>query len=207
VHTAERARKLAFCETVWAATRPAVNSPVESYLRLRGIIGPIPDSIRFHATAPLDYEGRSRSAAMVALVTPCNGLPACGLHLTAILSDGSAKADLAHPRRMFGEIAGAVVHLASPVNGELAVAEGLETALSYRDLTGTPTWAALSTAGFASFLPPHGLKRLIIAADGDSAGVKAARELAERASRRCECIVHSAPDGWDWNDATNGRGQ
>ncbi|MBP9756546.1 MAG: toprim domain-containing protein, partial [Phenylobacterium sp.] len=113
-----------------------------------------------------------------------------------------------NPRRMYGEMAGAVVQLAPlPDGGELAICEGIETALSYRDLTGTPTWAGLSTSGLRRFVPPPGLKRLVIAADGDDAGIEAARDLAERASRRCDVVVIPAPAGTDWNDALKGERQ
>ena len=88
---------------------------------------------------------------------------------------------MTNPRRMFGDLLGAVVQLAPlPAGGDLAIAEGIETALSYRDLTSAATWAGLSTAGLRRFTPPPGIARLVIAADGDDAGLEAARDLAER---------------------------
>ena len=204
----ERARKMAFCRGVWAETADAIGSPVETYLRGRCITGQIPKVIRFHPAAPMDYEAKITRPAMVAIVTAADGKSAAGLHVTALLPDGSGKAALANPRRMYGEMAGAVVQLAPlPDGGELAICEGIETALSYRDLTGTPTWAGLSTSGLRRFMPPHGLKRLVIAADGDGAGIEAARDLAERASRRCDVVVVPAPEGTDWNDALKGERQ
>lgn len=205
---AERARKLAFCEKAWSATQAADGSPVAAYLRGRGITGPIPNALRFHPAAPMDYDARTTQPAMVAIVTGPDGRQACGLHVTAILPDGSGKATLSNPRRMFGDIAGGVVQLTPlPADGELAISEGVETALSYRDLTGTPTWAGLSTSGLSRFNPPLGLRRLVIAADGDPAGLRAAQDLAERASRRCECVVMPAPAGADWNDVAMGAAQ
>lgn len=206
---ADTARKLAFCRLVWEGTQPAAGTPVETYLRGRGIMGPIPPALRFHPAAPLAYPTKERPdpptrPGMVAIATAADGKSAAGLHVTALRADGSGKAPMSNARRMFGELAGAVVQLAPfPAGGELAIAEGIETALSYRDLTGSPTWAGLSTAGLSRFTPPAGLQRLVIAADGDDAGLKAARDLAERASRRCEAVVMPAPDGTDWNDAVN----
>jgi len=49
-------------------------------------------------------------------------------------------------------VAGLSCHLAAPSN-EIAVAEGIETALSVQLATGIPTWAALSAGG---------LRRLIL---------------------------------------------
>lgn len=202
--------KLDFCRGIWSGTQSASGSPVEVYLRGRAVSGDIPQALRFHPAAPLGYPDPSRPSrpypAMVAVVTGPDGKSAIGLHVTALQSDGSDKAKLPNTRRMFGEIAGGVVQLSPfPSGGELAIAEGIETALSYRDLSGTPTWAGISTSLLRRFSPPLGIKRLIIAADGDAAGVEAARELAERASRRCECVVNPAPEGFDWNDVARGR--
>ncbi len=204
-----RARKLGFCRDVWAATLPAPGSDVATYLASRNLAGAIPEAIRFHPAAPLAYPTQEKpqprtAPAMVAIVTGPDG-KSCGLHVTALAPGGRAKASMHNPRLMFGDVAGGSVQLAPiPANGVLGVAEGIETALSYRDLTGVPTWAALSTAGLTRFVPPSGLSRLVIAADGDAAGLKAARELAERASRRVECLIASAPAGTDWNDENKG---
>lgn len=214
----ERARKLAFCANVWRETVEAEASPVATYLRGRGITGPIPRALRFHPAAPMSYpwnagEGRELLTlpAMVAVATAEDGKSAAGLHITALAPDGSGKAALRNPRRMFGELGGAVVQLAAfpGEGGTLAVAEGIETALSYRDLSGAPTWAALSTSGLRRFTPPRGLRLLIVAADRDDGGegMEAAKFCAERAARRCEAIIQAAPEGQDWNDALRGKSE
>ena len=179
----------------------------------------IPPAIRFHPGAPLAYpwtafEGDKAPPpprpAMVAIATAPDGKSAAGLHITALQPNGSGKADLRAPRRMFGDLGGAVVQLAPlPADGVLAIAEGIETALAFRDLTGTPCWAALSTSGLRRFTPPRGLSRLIIAADSDDTGegVEAARACAERASRICNATVMPAPEGQDWNDVLKGSVQ
>jgi hypothetical protein len=212
---AELEIKLAFCREVWAETVEAIGSPAETYLRGRGITGALPPTLRFHPAAPWGYPDPAKTPrtfpAMVAIATGPDGKTAVGLHVTALKPDGSGKAALNNARLMYGDLIGAVVQLGPfPASGELGVAEGIETALSYRDLTGTPTWAALSTSGLRRFAPPVGVKRLVIAADSDDAkgeGLAAARELAERASRRCDASVIPAPDGMDWNDVLRGGQQ
>jgi hypothetical protein len=208
----ERAIKLKFCAEIWQATTPAAGSVVETYLRGRGVTGEIPPTIRFHPAAPLGYPDPSKPSrtfpAMVAIVTGPGGKQAAGLHVTALKPDGSDKALGHKSRRMFGDMAGGCVQLAPfPEGADLAVAEGIETALSFRDLTGTPTWATLSTSILAKYVPPAGIKRLIIAADSDDdgAGMAAARELAERSARRCDALIMAAAPGQDWNDALKGR--
>lgn len=210
---AESARKLAFCADLWAQTVEASGTDVERYLRGRGITGHIPQALRYHPAAPTRYPSPELPPAptfpaMVAIVTGPDGKSAAGIHATFLAPGGAGKAALRSPRRMYGEFTGAVVQLGPmPADGGLAVAEGIETALAFRALTGVPTWAALSTSGLKTFTPPPGVKLLTIAADGDDAGVSAAKALAERASRRCDCIISPAPDGEDWADALKGVAQ
>lgn len=210
----ERARKLAFCASLWRETEPAEGSPVARYLRSRSLAEAIPSALRFHPSAPLGYPWNATDGkptthpAMVAIATGPDGRSAAGLHVTALLPDGSGKAPLRNARRMFGDMAGAVVQLAPlPCSGALAVAEGIETALAYRDLHGLPCWAALSTSGLRRFVPPRGVSRLVVAADSDDGGegLEAARACAERAASRCDATVHPATAGEDWNDTLRGK--
>ena len=207
----ERERKRAFCSTLWRETSPAAGTLVETYLAGRGLHGPIPEAVRFHRRGQLAYPWNLEGGdvrtwpAMVCLIQHASGAP-CGLHVTALKSDGSGKADLRNgSRRMLGDVAGGAVRLA-PIGADqvLAVAEGLETALAFRQLSGTPTWAALSAGGVGAFNPPPGLKRLIVAADADDKGMTAARALAERARSRTEVVILPAPAGTDWCDQVKG---
>jgi hypothetical protein len=198
----ERRRK--FCDEIWRSTSEAAGTPVETYLRgPRAVTGPIPACLRYSSAVPLGYQASApQLPAMVALAHRPNG-DVAGLHATFLLPDGSGKADLPDPRRMFWSLGGGAVRLGPPANrdGVLAVAEGVETALSYRDLTRVPTWAAGSTAGLSRFVPPPKLTWLMVAADSDDtgAGLAAARELAARVRRRCRVTLASAPQGKDWN--------
>lgn len=198
------AERLTFCETVWRETTPAPGTVVEVYLRSRGIGCKVPPVIRFHPAAPLDYQGKIRAPAMVAIVQDKTGA-ACGLHVTAVKPDGSGKAG-PNARRMFGPVKGGAVRLA-PYAGQLAVAEGIETALSFSALTGAATWACMSTAGLTAFEIPADVDQLTIAADGDDAGLKAAADLGDRARRQCDVIKSPAPAGTDWNDCLKGETQ
>jgi phage/plasmid primase-like uncharacterized protein len=201
---AERAKKLDWCSALWGETVPTTGTIVETYLAGRNLPGRVPGHLRFHAAAPLDYERRTTAPALVGIVLDHRS-QAIGLHLTALQPDGSGKAG-ANPRRMFGPVKGGAVQLAPIDRGLIAVAEGIETALSFAALTGSPTWAALSTAGLEGFEPPADVTRLTIAADGDAAGMKAAEALARRLERRCAVTISPAPDGQDWNGVINERG-
>jgi putative DNA primase/helicase len=87
----------------------------------------------------------------------------------------------------------------------LAVGEGLETCASFQELEGVVTWAALGTANLEAFTPPTCVRHLIIAADGDAAGMKAANALATRLRNRCDVTISPAPPGSDWNDVATGK--
>ena len=62
----------------------------------------------------------------------------------------------------------------------LAVAEGIEDALAFWQMTRIPTWAGCSTSGVAGMALPPRFRRVTIVADADEAGAKAARKLASR---------------------------
>lgn len=104
-----------------------------------------------------------------------------------------------------GALNGAAVRL-HDCDDELAVAEGVMTALAAHELFGIPCWATLSANGMRAFSPPTSVNRLIVYGDNDRnfTGQAAAYELARRMSTRAdpiECLVCIPDDpGTDWND-------
>ena len=199
-----------FCERVWSQTVPIEGTPAEAYLFNRGLILEGSPVVRFHEAAPRSKrpEGSTppppkAAAAMVAIAQDADGRPR-GLHCTYLSADGR-KAFANGSRLMFGRLAGCAVRLAPmPADGVLALAEGVENAGAYTLLHGTPCWSALSTSGLQGFVLPGGVRRLIIAADGDDAGAVAAANLAERVGRACAVTIDAAPSGRDWNDVLMG---
>lgn len=200
--------KVDFCKAAWAGSLPATGTIVERYLRSRGIFGPISPAVRFHPFMPLGYSKPGRLPAMVAKVVRADG-ELTGLRVTPLLSDGSAKA-LSNPSFIFlGPVNGGAIRLGDiPPNGALVVAEGVETALSFRDLTGSCVWSCLSASGLAAFDIPDAVRDLTIAADADDdgTGMDAALKLAGRVPSGCACRIISAPVGLDWNDVLEGSG-
>jgi hypothetical protein len=53
---------------------------------------------------------------------------------------------------------------------------GIETALSVLQATGKPVWACLGTSGLKAVILPPEVKTVVIAADADEAGEKAAQD-------------------------------
>ena len=145
---------------VWASASPLAGTPADGYLRSRGLRPPWPEELRWDPR-------RRRMLARVARRTDLRGL-----HSTPLPG---------RERRTYGPVRGGAVRLAAMDGGVLAVAEGIETALAYAALTGTPAWAALSAAGMKHVELPHGLRWLAVAADFDGPGLLAAEQLERRA--------------------------
>lgn len=205
----ERQRKLV-ARDLWRAAIP-LTGPALAYLRQRGIdeaaitaAGDTGD-IRYLERCPrAPYQRDGRFApAMLGLVRDRYG-GCLGLHITFVMGDGSGKAFGDRSRLMVASQSGGAIRLAA-AGDVLAVAEGIETALSFASLHGLPTWAARSTDGLERFVPPEGVKDLIIAADGDEPGRKAAGVLYERQRPSMRVRLATAPDGQDWNDVLRGQ--
>jgi putative DNA primase/helicase len=108
-------------------------------------------------------------------------------------------------------VRGGAVRLFEPTD-DLAIAEGIETAIAAHELFGLPTWATISSTIMGSFVPPAGVRRLTIFADNDTnfAGQLAAFTLAHRLYRlgpglAIEVKIPPDPDS-DWLDVLNGVG-
>ena len=130
------------------------------------------------------------------------------VHRTWLLPDGSGKAVLGEPKWSLGPIKGAAVRLA-PVGPVLAVAEGIETALTAM-VCGVPAWAALSAGGIERLVLPAEVAEVVIVGDHDRSGVGqgAARHAANRLSaegRRVRLALPLEPDT-DLNDVLLGVG-
>ena len=101
---------------------------------------------------------------------------------------------------MIGRCGGGAVRLA-PTGPELVLSEGLETGLSVQKATGLPIWATLSTSGLCSVILPPEVRTVIITADGDEPGEKAAQVAARRFIVEGRTVkIARPPQGMDFND-------
>ena len=108
------------------------------------------------------------------------------------------------PRKLLSPVngrEGCAVRLA-PIAGEaLGIGEGIETCLAAALLHSMPVWAALNTTLLAKFTPPPEVKRLVIFADRDIAGLSAAARLMERLQGRITMELRTPPvTANDWAD-------
>jgi hypothetical protein len=186
-----------------ALSRPIGDTPVEAYLRKRGITALHgTESLRFHPRCyyrPDNHGPVETRPAMIAAVTNLQGT-ITGAHRTWLASDGSDKAPINTPRKAMGDLLGHAVRFGTP-DDVMAAGEGIETILSVRQvIPNLAMAAALSAAHLAAILFPDTLRRLYIVRDNDPAGTLARNSLIERADTAgIEAIVLSPRLG-DFNE-------
>jgi len=195
-HEAERARREAEAEAesrralarrLWSMRRPIAGTIAETYLRrARGYGGAIPATLGF---LPARGEhGPALIAAFGMATEPEPGVLAItdavvmAVQLIKLKHDGTGKADIEPNKITIGKGAlGSPIVLAPPNDLlGLAIAEGLENALSVHEATGLGAWAS----GGASRLPaladavPDCVECVSILAHDDDAGLRHAADLA-----------------------------
>ena len=199
--TLEAPVRTAAALAIWQASEKADSSPVETYLRWRGLRLSAPAALRFHRG--LRHPKGARWPAMIALVTKGDtGLP-LAVHRTFLDRDGFGKAPVDPQKMMLGPCRGGAVRLGEP-GAVLMVGEGIETCLAVMQATGNTAWAALSTSGLRSLDLPRDVRRVIVLADGDEPGEAAAQDCARRwrgEGRRVR--IARPPQGMDFNDLLN----
>ena len=188
---------------LWRRCRPLEGTLADAYLRARGLGDCRLPALRFHpALAYRDDAGWRRFSALVAAVTSPGGTLE-GVQRTWLHPARPAKAPVAQPRKALGRVHGHAVRfgaLAGP-GTTLLVGEGIETVLSLVAVVpALPAAAALSAGSLAAFVPPPGTARLLIAADRDAAGRRAAAGLEARAMAQGLAAVVLTPALGDFND-------
>lgn len=194
-------------------TAPDMVGDVVTYLTGRNV-WPLPEPCGLYAHVGLEYRRQSVSKSWVSEgVFPCIVAPVKDVHgetvtahvtyleagdkLVRIDSDGVVQPARKILSPLTGRV-GCAVRL-MPHGDVLGVAEGIETALSAHRIHGLPVWSCLNTALLAKFVPPPGVRRVVIFADKDVAGLEAAIELKAQLDGRCNVDIEVAPKG-DWND-------
>jgi len=187
---------------IWNKSQPAAGTPVESYLRYRGIGISVPESIRYNAAVKYTQSGLILPCMVAAVQAPDRSITA--IHRTYIRGDGQGKAGVAKTKMMLGSVGGGAVRLAQ-VGPKMIVGEGLETCLSVQEATGLPTWAVLSASNFMGLvLPALPLAaEVVIAADNDEnrKGMDAAEKAAALwvSQGRKVSIAQPPTSGTDFN--------
>jgi phage/plasmid primase-like uncharacterized protein len=165
-------------ESIWRRTQPITGTLGEVYLRHRGCAIPPRDShLRF-----LPATDR-HPPSLCAAITDVRSTKPISLHFTRLAADGHGKAGSELDKLLLGghRKRGGCIRLwpDESVSRGLAIAEGIESALAAAHMF-TPIWAAIDAGNLATFPALTGLESLTIFADRDDAGMKAAKECADR---------------------------
>jgi putative DNA primase/helicase len=200
---------------IWHEARPGAETIVAAYLRGRGIsLDAWPASLRFHPACrrPKDFAGNlvPPLPAMVALVEHVQRGPVA-IHRTFLRADGSGKAIVEPAKASLGPVGGGAVRFGMPRGGEwLAIAEGIETALSIATACAMPVWAALAEGGIRKLLLPAEATHVLLCADHDANGVgqRASHDAAQRFLREGRRVRIAMPptSEMDFNDVLTSSG-
>jgi hypothetical protein len=197
-------RRIAAARDLYRRGGPAAGSPVETYLRLRNISGPIPAVLRFLQRCP--HRNGGYFPAMVAPIVNAAG-EQIAIHKTFLRPDGRGKADLpkTEQRETCGPVKGGTVRLGPHRPGSpLIIGEGVESTLSAMQLFSLPGWAALCANGIETLDLPVNVRQIVIAADNDMNGVGQRAALSAQAGwgsegRSARILLPPNP-GEDFND-------
>ena len=193
---------------IWNACKPLKGTIAEVYLMSRQCMIPSAEGhLRFHpALKHPDPLAKYVGPCMVGLITDAvTGTP-LSLHRTWVTPTG--KADVDPPRALLGNHRKqrGVIRLTpdDEVTTTLAIAEGIETALSVA-LAGLPVWACIDAGNLSNLPVLDGIESLVIGADNDKVGRAAAAWCGNRwvqADREVRVMTPKI-DGFDWNDVIN----
>jgi putative DNA primase/helicase len=174
---------------------------VSQYLVSRGL-NKIPESIMFHPNLYESERGKN-CVGMVAKIQSASG-EVISLHRT-FLQDGK-KASINSPRKVLspiGALNGGAIRL-YPATTIVGLAEGIETSIAAHEVFGIPVWSVMNTNGLETFVPPEGIKNILILGDNDHnfAGQKAAYYAANKLALKKYQVRVDIPKtpGNDWLD-------
>jgi putative DNA primase/helicase len=141
---------------------------------------------------------------MVALIVNGSDNRPVAVHRTYLDPCRPGKADVSPNKLMLGPCRGGAVRLGG-ISCPLLVGEGIETCLAAMQVTGLTAWAALSTSGMITLNLPLEVADVIVLADGDAPGERAAVAAAERWTGQGRRVrIARPPLGLDFNDVLRG---
>lgn len=218
--SADRMKKLA--QQIWNEAQPVTRGDeADRYLSSRYLsLANYPKVLRFHPALGYyekDATGKSRKVAeypaMLACVQRSDG-HAITLHRT-YLEQGRKVSDRDAKKLLSAGINGAAIRLFEATE-ELAIAEGIETALAVYLATGKPVWAAINAGNLEKLWLPTTLRRICIYGDNDAnaeydgqaCAFALARRLKKEESktgpRQVEVFIPRQA-GCDWADVWRAR--
>lgn len=198
---------------IWDEAEPITGGPALAYLVARHL--PLGNPrLRFHPRTPLGRGARAqyRPAIITALSEGRELIAIQRLFLNPI--GPRLATDLPKPKLTLGRPMASAVKLWR-VGRCLALAEGVETAMSAKLLLGIPVWATLGAERLHRIRIPDRVRHIVLLPDRDRAGLVAARRACATYEAMGKHVRVQWPwDGFkDWNDvllrsqAQRGKGE
>lgn len=195
---------ISLVKKIWKDSCPIAGTLAEKYLANRGISIALPGTLRYHPKL-WHSPSKQKLPCMIAAITKWPNKGLIGIHRTYLDPTGKVKALIKPNKMMLGQVNSGAVRL-SPVSNNLIIAEGIETALSL--LCADPqacVWAALSAGSFKNLILPSTAQSILIAADNDPTGLRAAMEASKRWISEGRRVKIAIPlKGNDMNDLLQG---
>lgn len=192
--------KSAYVSKLWRSSKPILHTNAHDYLNSRSI-SIYPASLRYHPQI-FHSPSKQKYEAIIAGITRWPSKCPHAVHRTYLSNGG--KANIEPNKMMLGRINGGAVRMGS-ADHIIALAEGIETALSVQQLTNIPTWAVLSSSNYNGLILPENVQEIHIFADHDKAGLSKAQEAATKWTKAGIRVFVKFPKikGQDFNDLIN----
>jgi hypothetical protein len=181
---ADLEQRVNWAHQIWNKAVPALGTPVQTYLRSRGIdLADIPLTLRY---ARLRHPGTGETYDVMVAAVGYGPVPDA-IHRTFLAPGGTGKARLPddlNAKLSLGPIRGLPIRLdatsdADAAAGALAVGEGIENALVSVQEFGVPAWSSISAGNMPLLRVPDTYPLITILADHDPVGLRKAREAGQ----------------------------
>lgn len=189
----ETARLQARARAIWDKAGDPRGTVAEAYLHSRGL--ELPDDIagtvlRFHPDCP--WETRTLPA-MVAAIRCVETGNIIGVHRTALTGDGRKLG-----RKVYGTARGGAIMLDphEAIQDDLTAGEGIETAMTARQIGLAPAWSLISTSNIAALPLLTNVSRLAILAERDTAPNQPSATAFEAVARRWHAAGRTVERLW-----------
>lgn len=196
----------------WVESAPITEGDVAwQYLKGRGLsLAIMPINLRLHPGMAYFDDGKV-VGTFPTMLGAVKGADSAGVSIHRTYLHQGRKAPVSAPKKLMAglPIAGGAIRLAAATD-TVAIAEGIETSLAAQQMFGLPVWSTLNASGLAGFIPPEGVKQVVIFGDNDLnfVGQSAAYSLAQRLARDGFATEVHIPrrGGDDWlDDMARGR--
>jgi DNA primase len=198
-------RRIKHAHDLWLKREPIAGTVAERYLvTTRGIKGPISSTLGHVPNAYCSVLGEETNALIAPLQDSRGHVTAVQqIFLSRETDDAWRDERGRRVKRTLGAMRDGAVRLGLP-DRVLGLAGSVEDALAASWLYSLPVWATCGEHRMARVWIPEEINHLIIFADADEPGIKAAQE-AKKAHQRGRQVSVQYPTGKDFCDVTEAR--